>query len=327
MTLPLLRRFVVGLIVLLLMGTIGSIPALADPTTPTPPQPSTSYSLDPSKFALTVTPTRLALTPADLGTTQQISVINRGQAPLPVTVQKRNFIAGADGSLSYSEDAPWAAAAWISLKPAQFTVAPGATQIVTLDITVPPLPEPGDHQVAIVLLVQAGQTSGNVKINRGVGVPMYLTVLGPVDDSVTLSELRGPRFAGGGPVTIAAIVHNVGTVHRDFRGVTRLSVQSAGHGTPFPDFTIPRGAVRDISTTWDPPMMCICHPSVTVTDATGSAQTLTIRVIVFPWLPVTIALAVLLLVIVGVKIARLRYHANVVTAAAALHRADGRGDA
>lgn len=268
-----------------------------------PSAATTSYAQRPDAFSLMLSPTRLVVGAQDAGTTQRMSVINRGQAPVSVVVEKRNFTPARDGSLRYDKDSPYGAADWVRLKPTRFTVAPGSTQVVTADITIPKDSDAGDHEVAVVFLVPSTGGSGNVKVNRGLAAPMYITAPGPVDDTVELSGLQAPRFVTWGPVDLMATLTNRGTVHRDFRGATALRVRAAGKPAAFPDFTIPRGAVRDVSTRWEPPLLCVCHPRVSFVNAEGAAQTLTVRVVVFPW---PVALGLLLVALAAVLLVRAR---------------------
>jgi hypothetical protein len=301
---------------------------------PDPPQPggtrpssSTTYDLKPSEFSLTVSPTRLVIEPADIGKVSEILIVNRGQAPVPVTVQEKNFTGGSDGALNYQDDAPYGAASWMTVSPESFVVEPGKAQVVTTTITMPPAPELGDHHVALVFLVPAGETNGNVKVNRGVGVPAYITVPGPTDDSVSLGGLIAPGFAlggpalgsVGGPVDISTTVRNVGTVHHDFRAKAPLMIENAGASASFPDFTVMRGATRDVTTAWQPPLMCICHPTVAVAAADGTMQQATARVVVFPLQWLAIALATALIIFFAVRWRRRRYQAAVQNAAARLN--------
>jgi hypothetical protein len=305
----------------------GSEASASGPPTPVgiSPTTSTTYSKLPTEFSLTVSPTRLVVGQADVGTVQKVLVVNRGQSPVSVTVQKRNFTGGADGTLAFQEKAPYSASNWVRVNPTSFTVAPGATQVVTAAITVPAGPEPGDHQVALVFLVPAGKTAANIKINRGIGTPVYITVPGPIDDSASLSNLRAPWFAIGGPVAITATMRNTGTVHRDFRGPAPLKVSGAGNAAPFPDFTVMRGSTRDVSTTWDPPLICICSPTVSFVGAAGTVQSSSVRVIVFP-LPLLGIISGALLVVAAVsRLMRRRYQLNVIKAAALLGRPVGDG--
>lgn len=285
-----------------------------------PPSTSTSYSVGPDQFSVTVSPTRLSLGPNDLGTVQRILIVNRGLAPVSITVEKRNFTGGLDGSLVFQSDAPFSAANWVTIAPTSFEVVPGATQTVTASIAVPVGPEPGDHQVALVFLVPAGQTTANIKINRGVAAPIYITVAGPTDDSVSIGNLSAPGFAMGGPITLSAQVHDTGTVHRDFRGASSLAVNGAGHGAAFPDFTVMRGSTRNISTTLSPPLMCVCHATVSIPNAHGVAQSVTVRVIVFPLLQLGVVVGALVLILLAVWLGRRRYRSTVATAATRPHR-------
>jgi hypothetical protein len=325
-----------GLSALILMGTLSPVSAVADTSTPpaTPsssapapaPAPGTQYRKDAERYSLSVTPTRLVVGPTDVETTQKLTVVNHGEVPLAVTMEKRNFTTKADGSLDYQVDAPYAAADWLKVSPKQFEVQPGTSQVVTADIVMPDKPDLGDHQVALVFMVPAGVTKQNIKINRGIGAPVYITVPGATSDTTSISDFRGPKFAAWGPVDLTASVHNTGTVHRDFRGPGALQVHSSEPDTAFPDFTVPRDSVRDIATSWKPPLVCICHPTVSIDNTGAARQTETIRVIVFPWPILAGALAAALLIFFLVRLSRRRYRANVLRAAAAMQPPVSGGD-
>ena len=174
--------------------------------------------------------------------------------------------------------------------------------------------------------MHASDSSGNIKINRGIGVPILITAPGAVDDSVALSALSAPAFVTGGPVTIAASMRNTGKVHRDFRGNSPLAVDAPGTTTTFPDFTVTRGATRDVSTTWNPPVFGIFNPTVTFTNPDGSVQTASVRVIVFPVVPAIIFVGALLVLLLLVLLGRRGYRASVRKAAVALQTATVSGD-
>ena len=336
-----LRCLGVGLSVLALAGALTPGVASAAPT-PTPtssgpvsatpatssssPSSSTSYKRDPGAFSLSVSPARLAFGQKDIGSTQPITVINRGQAPLAVTVQKRSFTVGSDGAIRYQEDAPYSGSSWVTVSPAQVEVEPGKAQVVTATVRAPKTYEPGDHQVALVFVVPAAESGGNIKVNRGIGLPIYITAPGDVVDAVSLSGMSAPGFASGGSVPVTATVTNSGTVHHDFRKPSPLTVSGAGSAEPFPDFTVPRGSVRDIATTWDPPFLCVCHPKVTMTSADGGLQSQTVRVIVFPWPWFAAGLGAVLLLLLIIRTIRRHYQAHVTRAAAALSARVSAGD-
>lgn len=307
---------VLGSSVLIMMGALGPLAANAE--TPAPkPSPSTSYSLSPDQFGLTISPVRLAISPDDVGKTHEVLAVNRGRAPVTVNVEKRNFTAGSSGALTYDENAPYAASTWVTVAPTQFELAPGTSQVVTAKVVQPPGAESGDHQFALVFFVPSGESEGNVKIKRGLASPVFITVPGDLDDSVSLTGLAAPSFSRGTPVDITATVNNLGNVHRDFRAPSPLNITSGGTAAAFPDFTVPRDSTRNISTSWKPPFMCICHPTVSFVND-GQVQTQSVRVIVFPWHLLLILLGAVLLVLLVVRTARRGYRSSVARAAAAL---------
>lgn len=328
--------FAVGLGVLVSAGTLDPGAAFAAPTpdpnasssastTPTPRR-SVSYQRDKGEFSLAVTPTRLAFGQRDIGTTQQITLINRGHEPLPITVQKRDFTVATDGSLRYQDKAAYSASSWVSVSPNKVVVQPGTAEVVTAVVSAPKEYEPGDHQMALVFVVPTVKSDQNIKVNRGVGLPIYVTAPGDLVDSVSLSGMSAPSFARGGPVSITATVTNSGTVHHDFRKPSPLTVTGAGTAEPFPDFTVPRDSVRNIATTWDPPLLCVCHPTVTMTSADGGLQTQRVRVVIFPWHLAAMGFGAVLLLLLVVRTSRRRYRASV-TRAATLLSTRSAGDA
>jgi hypothetical protein len=170
------------------------------------------------------------------------------------------------------------------VSPRRLDLRSGESALVDVTFDVPDKREPGDHQVALVFLAPSVRSPGNIQVNRGIGAPVYVTVPGPVDDSVRLDDLSAPGWLWRGHApTVTASLSSTGTVHRDFRGDTALAVGTPGHSGHFGDFTVSRGARRVVSTTWDAPLVCVCHPSVTVTNEDGVVQTLSTRVVVLPW--------------------------------------------
>jgi hypothetical protein len=275
-------------------------------------------------FSLTVSPTRLVVAGDALRDTQVIEVVNGGTRALDIHVSKRDFVGGPDGSLAFRDSAPYSASNWITVSPTRFRLAPDARRKVRVRVSVPARPEVGDHQVAIVFLVPAGPGGGNIKINRGIGAPVYVTVPGPVDDSVRLTRLSAPGFAFGGPIRISATAQSTGTVHRDFRDDARLRVHVAGRTVPFPEFTVVRGATRDVTAVWrHPPLFCLCDATVVVPDAGGSPQTVAFRVVIVPVPLIGLVLGCALLGFTVLYLARRRYRAQVLAAARALRSDDG----
>lgn len=277
----------------------------------------------PPTFSLTVSPTRLVVAPDDMDADQTVEVTNGGSTPVELDVAKRNFTGRIDGTLAFQEDAPYAASTWISLDRSSLVVAPGATETITATISAPDDPEPGDHQVALVFLVPAGRSSDNIRINRGIAIPVYVTVPGPIDESATISGLDAGGFSTGGAVDVTATVRNTGTVHRDFRGDDRLELSADGDRSDFDDFTVARGSRREITTSWKPPLICICHPTVAIANADGTTSSRSVRVVVLPLPLLGGALVALVALALGARVLRRRYRSQVAQAAAALAQPAG----
>ncbi|MBI3985054.1 MAG: hypothetical protein HY344_03920 [Candidatus Levybacteria bacterium] len=109
----------------------------------------------------------------------------------------------------------YSAAAWIGVSPSTFTLKPGATQVVSYFIQIPPNAAPGGHYAAIVYapttVAQEQATGGTV--NTQVGSLFYLTVNGPVKEKAEVSKFETNGFSEYGPVKILTQVKNMGDLH------------------------------------------------------------------------------------------------------------------
>jgi len=277
-----------------------------------------------AEFALTVSPSRLVVEPGQAGDDQHFEVSNGGSAPVQVVVSKRDFAAGQDGTMAMTQNAPYSASNWISVRPGRFALAAGATVRVAVRITVPAAPEPGDHQVALVFLVPSDGTGANIRLNRGIGAPVFITVPGAVDDSTEIAALHAPRFAlRGRPVTFTATIRDSGTVHRDFRAGQRLTIGVDGQQVHLPEFTVLRGSDRVVTSTWrDTPTWCSCRAVLSMTRADGTVQHSTVKILIMPVHLILIALAAILVLLAGAWLIRRRYRAQVLYAARTLHPAE-----
>jgi hypothetical protein len=270
-------------------------PASAAPAAPAP------------AFSLTVTPTRLVVGPGQLTTDQRFEVINRGSATVDVVVQKANFTPNENGSLQFRPTAPYSASNWIQASPAKVRLGPGARAAVQVRITIPAAPDPGEHQAALIFRVPATDTGANIRLTRGIGTPVYITVPGPTDDSAVVTDLRAPGFSWHGPITFSAAVQDTGTVHRDFRDTKRLPVQVGGGQVLFPDFTVLRGATRQVDTVWShPPLFCRCHATVSLVGKDGTVTEREADVTIVPVHLIAGGLGALLLVLLFLAVRRRR---------------------
>jgi hypothetical protein len=211
----------------------------------------------------------------------------------------------------------------VRVNPDLFTLRPGATRRVRVQITVPRQPEAGEHQVVLVFLALADGEAANIRINRGIGTPVYINVPGPLDDSVRLDALRAPSFALGGPIRLGTTVHSVGTMHRDFRGPDRLGVRVGDRVVRFPDFTVVRGAVREVETVWrDPPLACVCRATLMIAGKDGATRQVPVRIVIVPLHLIGVVLVVGLLALLIPRLVARRFRARVAAAVDAARSTD-----
>jgi hypothetical protein len=276
---------------------------------PLPPA-SAAPAAPAAAFSLTVSPTRLVIGAGQLATDQRFQVINRGSATVDVVVEKANFVPAENGSLRFTPAAPYSASTWIVASPGKVRLGPGARADVRVRIAVPEAPEPGEHQAALIFRVPASDTGGgNIRLTRGIGTPVYITVPGPTDDTAVVTDLRAPGFSWRGPITFSAAVQDTGTVHRDFRDTERLPVQVGGGQVLFPDFTVLRGATRRVDTVWShPPLFCRCHATVSIAGRDGTVTERRVDVTIVPvhLIAGVLGAALLLLLFIAVRRHRAR---------------------
>ena len=185
-------------------------------------------------FSLMVSPTRLIVKPKAIDDLQWFRVANKGRLPVDIVVNRANFTMDRDGKVIFEQNVPNSAAEWLEVRPSGFHLAPDQERQVAVRINPPARPDNGEHQVALLFVAPAGPGGGNIKLNRAIGTPLYITVPGPIDTSVRVHGLRMPEFAMGGPVEFGATVDNLGTIHRDFFGKKSLNVRVDGRDVPFP---------------------------------------------------------------------------------------------
>ncbi|MBE1484739.1 COG1361 family protein [Plantactinospora soyae] len=269
--------------------------------------PASGQPSEPSDFALTVSPTRVIVPADQIERPRQFTVTNHGRAPIDILVRKASFTAGRDGELRFRPDAPHSAVEWVTARPDSFRLEGGAARQVSLHIALPATAEPGEHQVAMIFSVPPRPGGAGVGVRRSVGAPVYVTVPGQAVESVDVTGLRAPGFAVNGPLALTATVRNAGTVRREFVGDGRLQAQVAGETVPFPDFTLLRGADREISTRWaDPPLFCVCRVTVAAAGPDGVTREATATIVILPVRLIGSGVALVLVLLLGWLLLRRR---------------------
>ena len=290
---------------LLSTGVFGAAPAAASPAPPKPlvsERPGIPHG---PGLAMAISPPRLTVPASQTTKRQWLLIQNRGSALFNVHVQLTALVQASGGSTLLDPNAPYSAANWIRVVPDHFQIRPGIQRYVQVRIHVPPNAEPGDHNVAIVFAVPPIPGKGNIHVAEGLGVPILITVPGPVTDDVGVTRLKAPGFSAGGPIPLAATVRESGDVHHSFREAhDRLEAKAGLATVMFPPFTVLRGSTVTIATEWvNPPVICVCHlTTAVVTDSRRSVAVAT--VIIFPLAPVLITIGVLLALVLGFLLLR-----------------------
>ena len=128
-------------------------------------------------LALTATPTRVTLAGAQRAT---LAVTNPGSRPVVVDVGRAGFVLDKRGRPHIApRDAPRAATAWVSVRPARFLLPPGATRALTVLSRPPRRAEPGDHD-ALVLLTTRPRHGAGVAVRMRIGVLVVVRAPGRI---------------------------------------------------------------------------------------------------------------------------------------------------
>lgn len=160
---------------------------------------------------------------------------------------------GAGFSLKREDDDQNDVGSWVTLSKKTVSVpANGGTTNVPFTMTVPRGASPGDHAGGIVTLEPEPQDSPNggnsqIKLQRALGVRIYVRVAGPLTPSLTVTEVRLavqparlPFIGREGGATVSYTVRNSGNVRISADRLTTLTglfgrtLQTSGTG-PIPE--------------------------------------------------------------------------------------------
>jgi hypothetical protein len=251
----------------------------------------------PERYAFQVTPARLILPPASGTETRTFTVADLGQVPLPMRISIAQYSQQPNGTTVFQPPGPLSAVGWVRVSPAALVVQAGTMRTVTVRITVPPHPGPGERYLAVIFRTPPqGEHDGRhpIAVSGAVAAEMLVNVPGPVKHKIALVGLAAPGFSTGGAIPLTVTVHNLGTVHQLFAGQTALTARYGSQTIQFPPFLVLASRTRTVSATWGShPWMCACTVRLTATDGDGQTITLTTRVVIFPlWTILGILLAV-----------------------------------
>ncbi|GAA3269139.1 hypothetical protein GCM10020218_009120 [Dactylosporangium vinaceum] len=229
---------VFGLVIAFVIMMTGSRAVAAPTPTPTPPAPATSDAgntvepAPPGSIRWSVQPAgangpdgRKEFSYRDLapGTVvhDYVAVTNFSQMPVTFTIYAADARNGNGGVLQLQPAAekPTDMGSWVALLKTSVTLKPNERVNEPFTLTVPASATPGDHTGGILasIGVEESGATGPVKVDRRLGVPMYLRVTGPLTAGVAVQSVsagyRGTyNPLGGGSADVTLIVRNTGNV-------------------------------------------------------------------------------------------------------------------
>jgi hypothetical protein len=158
----------------------------------------------------------------------QVAIVNLAREPLTVNLYAADIVNGADGSLQLAPSAaePVDAARWVRFATPSgqrfVTVAPRATVVVPLTVTVPDDAFVGDHLAGVVASVVArgqapGQRGTDVELEQRIAVRLAVRVGGVLAPQLVVEDVDAgyagvPNPLGAGTATVRYTVRNTGNV-------------------------------------------------------------------------------------------------------------------
>ncbi len=222
--------------------------ALVSTAPPVLGQSGTSLRISPPNFEIEAEPGQVVA--------QVIRVSNRGDSPLPITMQIAGFQpTGQQGQVALSEEkeAEFGVVTWTTVTPKEFTLASGDEQEVTFLIVVPDSAPPGGQYMSILASLGGGDATQGVTVGQRIGSLILLRVAGEVVEKVELTSLDAPALASKGPINFDVLVSNIGNVHVSPAGV--ITIKDT-FGNEIEKLTLEQrnvlpGSERAFSATWD----------------------------------------------------------------------------
>ena len=165
----------------LFLAALVLVPASAGAGTTRPP------------LGLTATPAQVALA----GTSRAIvRVTNPGLNPVAVDAGRAGFALDLRGRPKVvPRGGARAASAWLTVQPARFLLAAGASRSITVSSRLPRSAEPGDHD-ALVLLTTRPRPGAGVGVRMRIGIVVVVRAPGRIVRRLAVGRLRIRRERG-----------------------------------------------------------------------------------------------------------------------------------
>ncbi len=169
-------------------------------------QDNTTVSVSPAIIDLRVNP--------GTSSTSEITIFNLGDVPMPVSLQSSSFTPVTE--FNAMDFAVLDASNWISLDSSDLILHPSENRKIKLTISVPNDAEPGGHYATLYVQPRVLEQNQNFKetfVNARLGVLVFVTVLGNIDEKASLSSHQIDKYSSFGPEELSISITNEGNVH------------------------------------------------------------------------------------------------------------------
>ncbi|MGW7368008.1 hypothetical protein ACWGI8_32445 [Streptomyces sp. NPDC054841] len=93
-----------------------------------------------------------------------MNLVNGASTPVNIQVEPSQFTQEPSGEITFRPPGPVSAASWVTVTPSRLRLGPRETRKVTVDVSVPDRPEPGERYIAILFKTPPRQMSRNVQV-------------------------------------------------------------------------------------------------------------------------------------------------------------------
>ena len=156
--------------------------------------------------SLSASPTRIALSGSSRAS---VTLTNFGASRAQVSVGRGSFTLDLRGRPAVVRAGARSAQSWLTFRPSELAIAPGAQAVLEVAARVPQGARPGDHH-ALVLLATRPSRLGGVGVRMRLGVRVAVRVPGKVVRRVVVQRLRVRR--SGRSRSLDVTIANLGDV-------------------------------------------------------------------------------------------------------------------
>ena len=254
-----------------------------------------AVSISPLTFDITVDPGQVI--------TNFLTVYNNTQSAGSFTIEAEDFSPiGETGGVAITSNVPeeLSAKGWLSFEPASFSLEPGGSKDVQFTLKVPLDANPGGKYTSI-LVSSAGGSTGGPSVTQKVANLLLIKVTGPVEENLRVQSFEAPNFLENGPVPFSLRIQNGGTVHLRPAGFIFVTSWWGGEQAkiPVPQARVIPKTVRALDLSWDQKWLFGKYTAsfAGIYGSTNEPLAATKTFWVVPWKPLSIALAVLVVLL------------------------------